>query len=378
MKSRTMREVICVFLLLSSFMYCSQPKQVENTVYVNFDRPEKASLSDYFHTVELIPLETNADVLMQYVARMVCHQNRFYILDKTQSIIFVFDEKGNFIYKIDNKGQGPGQYIFIQDIYFNPFSGHLELLTPMGIIYDYDLSGNYLETRKVVYDDFHAVHHLIAIDSATRVFYSMFEPKKIIYYNLVEEKLLHDEFEEDSDIGSYAWDNFFQSKDSWYFFRPFHTVVYKIGEKKLEPAYRFDFGKFKREGLTVNFPQEPARGVQAGRDRAFTQYPYWIQMIGHNVNYIFMQLLWQKDENYVNIVYDKSTGTGKFIPKFEEDVLFVPNIVTDEYVLSWFMWIDLEKYIPQSLLDDSSKKIYKLLLESEMETNPVLIKYYFK
>ena len=90
------------------------------------------------------------------------------------------------------------------------------------------------------------------------------------------------------------------------------------------------------------------------------------------------QLVWQKDENYVNLIYDKSTGASKYIPKFEEGTLFAPRIVTDEYVLSLCLWKELEKYVPQGLLDNSSKIEYERLLESEMETNPILIKYYFK
>jgi len=374
-----MKQIICVLLLISCCTFCTQLKHKENSIYVNFDRPEKASLSDYFHTVELIPFETDTNVFMKYISHITYDQNKYYILDQNQSIVFVFDKQGNFIYKIDNKGQGPGEYVFIQYIHINPFSNRLELLSPMGFVYDYDLlTGNYIETNRIVYDGFNAVHHSIALDSITHVFLTKYQSKKIIYFNISEEKLLHEEFEEESNIGSYSRYNFYPYNDNWFFFRPFHTVIYKIEKKQLTPAFHFDFGKYTKEGLTANFPQEPPRGVQEVRNRAFTLFPYWIQNVGHNDNYVLAQLLWQKDENYVNIIYDKSTNVSKYIPEFEEKTLFSPHIVTDDYVLSWCLWNELEQYIPPNLLDNSSKIRYECLLKSEIETNPILIKYYFK
>ncbi|MDR2148138.1 MAG: 6-bladed beta-propeller [Tannerella sp.] len=375
-----MKQIICLLLIVSYCVSCSQPQRENNTIYVNLDRPEKASLGDYFRSVELIPLETDSNVLMKSIYRTIYYQSKYYVLDMPQAIVFVFGQQGNFIFKIDNRGQGPGQYYSIEDIHINPFSGHLELLSWSGFVYDYDLSGNYLETRRLVYDGLAAVHHLIAIDSTTHVFYSRSQPEKIIYYNLDEKKLLHEEFEEQREIGSYAYDSFYPNKDGWYFFRPFHTIVYKIGMEHLEPAFRFDFGKYTKEGLTgnFNFIKAPPRTREDLADRAFSQFSYLIEKVGQNDSYVLAQLSWKELDNYANIIYDKSTGTSKFIPKFEEKVIFKPNIVTDEYVLGWCDWVDLEKYVPQSLLDDSSKKVYESLLASEMETNPVLIKYYFK
>ncbi len=96
-------------------------------------------------------------------------------------------------------------------------------------------------------------------------------------------------------------------------------------------------------------------------------FDHWIQKVGHNDHYVLAQLLWKRDKNYVNIIYDKSSGTSKYIPEFEEAILVSPRIVTDEYVLSWCSWKDLEQYVPLSLLDDASKIMYEQLLESEME-----------
>lgn len=358
---------------------CTRTQQSGNTIYVDIDRPDKASLFDYFRSVELIPLETDANVLMKYVSKIVYYQDRYYTFDMSQAIIFVFDRQGKYLFKINKRGKGPGEYDFVQDININPFSGNLELLTPYGLIYEYDLSGNFVKRERVSYPNFHAVHQVAIVNKDLYVFYSMFELKKIIYYNLSKKELLHEEHDEDMEIGSFGYDNLYSYHDEWYFFRPFHTSVYKVGNEHLEESFRFDLGKYTREGRKLHISDEAVRNPRTKfNEEAFAQYPYWIRRVGHNNQYVLAQLSWGEKDNLVNIMYDKSKGKSKYIPKFAEDVIFEPVKVTDEYVLAWCLWEDLEKYIKPEMLDAPQKDIFEKLIQSPIETNPVLIKYYFK
>ncbi len=180
---------VFITLIVVCFTMCKQKPQTDNVIFVDLDRPERASLFDYFRSIEIIPLETSPDVLIAGIMKMIVHQNKYYVLDPTQSIIFVYDQTGKFLFKIDKKGQGAGEYSFIQDFNINPFSGNLELLEPYGKVYIYDLLGNHIETKRVAFPGFRAVHMFAAIDSHTYVLHAMFQPKKIIYFNLDESKL---------------------------------------------------------------------------------------------------------------------------------------------------------------------------------------------
>ena len=42
------------------FTMCTPKPQMDNAIFVDLDQPEKASLFDYFRTIELIPLETSS------------------------------------------------------------------------------------------------------------------------------------------------------------------------------------------------------------------------------------------------------------------------------------------------------------------------------
>jgi hypothetical protein len=347
-------------------------------IAVDLDKPEKASLFDYFSSIELIPLETSDDCLVARISKIINHQDKFYVFDIRQSIIFVFDQSGNFIFKIAKKGQGPGEYSFIQDFNINPFSGNLELLEPYGSVHIYDLSGNYIESKRIGYDGFQAVHMFAPVDSAIHVFYAMFQHKKIIYFDLDKRELLHEEFEENRDLSYYGYKNLYQYKDDWYFFRPYHPVVYKLGKNRLEPSFQFDFGSYTREGLTAYFSDESKNSRSKFVEESFAQFPYVLLTERHNNQYIFTTLLWRNENQRVNMVFDKTKEKAKFIPEFAEQVSFDPDIITDDFILKICHRDELEQFLNVNMLNDKQKEIFESLVSSDMETNPIILKYRFK
>lgn len=61
----------------------------------------------------MIPLETNLDCLINHIDNLVYKNGTYYILDKTAATIFLFDDEGKFLSKLDEKGSGPGEYLGI-------------------------------------------------------------------------------------------------------------------------------------------------------------------------------------------------------------------------------------------------------------------------
>ena len=383
--------IVSLILVLSSekfalcFTKCTpKPQMDELTIRVDLDNPVEASLFDYFSSIELLPLETSPDALIAGVSKMVIHQNSYYVLDKRQCIIFVFDKAGKYLFKIDKKGQGVGEYAFISDFNINPYTGNLEILEPTGHVKIYDSLGSFIEQKRIKYPGFRAAHSLIAIDSETHVLHSRFEQKKIIYFNLDEKRLLSEEFEEHSDLGSYSGDPY-QYRGEWYFFRPIHPVVYKIEKEELKAAFRFDFGKYATDGRSVTISKGITFAEQT--EEMFHQFSYIIQSVRHNDKYILASLLWKNPSEYNgprgNIIYNKLSGKSKFILDFTEDVLFnscqgEEILLTDEYALMPTQWVDLEKRIKKEMLSPKQQAIFERLVNAEEEANPVLIKYNFK
>jgi len=373
-----------IVLILTCFTMCKQKVHSDDVIFVDIDRPEISSIFDYFRSIELIPLETSSDALIADISKIIVHGDRYYMLDQPQQIIFVFDQNGKFLFKINKQGKGPEEYLSVIDININPFTYNLELLDPYGPVHIYDLKGNYIETKRIAYPKLQAVHQFAPVGNHSYVFYAIFQAKKIIYFNIDEKKLQHEEFEEERYLGSFASNSLYKYQDEWYFFRPIHPVVYKIGKEQLEPAFQFDFGAYTQEGTTAVFSDEALMGSLSKRVKElFAQFPYLIHAVRHNSKYVFATLSRKDINHWANIIYDKSTGKTKYIIDFSEKVLFNSHrgeevIVTDEYVLMSIQWVDLEDRVTKEMLDDENKDILEKVLKSKNELNPILIKYWFK
>lgn len=68
-----------------------------------------------FDSVTFVPLETNERSLISSITKILYKNETYYIFDKVQAMIFLFDDNGSYITKIHNIGSGPGEYADISD-----------------------------------------------------------------------------------------------------------------------------------------------------------------------------------------------------------------------------------------------------------------------
>ncbi len=348
----------------------------DNKIAVDLKKPQQASIFDYFKHIELIPLETSNDVLIGKIGKFIEHQNRYYILDVPpggQFIVYAFDATGKFIFKIDKRGKGPGEYTDLSDIIFNPFTGNIDLLNPWGFILSYDLSGNHVKTStRVTNAELLVVHRLIALSEKMYVFLSeRRQPFQVIYYDMEENKILHQEYEKNPVLQKYSHDPFYEYHGQWYFYDSFDNETYELGPNSLVKAYSWDFGKFTYDAKKMVFPNEDPKIV-------LHQFPYLMSVQGQNNRYVMAQIRLPDEERYANLIYDKSTQDCKYIGNFTESVEFRPLLVTNEYVLCRCYHGELDKYVNEEMLDETNRQKLEALMKVRGELNPVIIKYYFK
>lgn len=115
----------------------------------------KADLSDLFDTVRIIPLETSDFSLVGIQIKKVEYfEDRFYLLNvlNSRSNILCFDKNGAFLFKIDNIGNGPGEYTYLGDFLIDKAQRKLVLFGGHGQVLYYNLDGQYLE-RKTMPDE---------------------------------------------------------------------------------------------------------------------------------------------------------------------------------------------------------------------------------
>ena len=353
----------------------------DNRITVDLNKPQQASLFDYFDHIELIPLETNDDVLIGFLRKIIFHQNRYYTLDtfRGKYTVFVFDESGKFLFRIGKFGQGPGEYhVFLDDMLINRFTGNIDLLSAWGHIFTYELSGKHVKTspqftrHSADAYDFHAAHYFTALNEKTYVFYSVFDLYKIIYYDIDEMKIIRQEFE--GNRSGFMIPSFYEYRGKEYYYRSCHNEVYELYPDSFETSYTWDFGKFNYD---INmFDLESSGDITKQRDELY-RIPYRFRLEGQNNMYIMAEIRLKNDVP-ANLMYNKSTNECKFVEHFNGSLKFRPNIITNDYVLSYCNHGELSNFVNEEVLDESNRQKFEKLLETKEELNPIIIKYKFK
>jgi hypothetical protein len=109
-------KVICIllFMLISVLNSCST-KHSDNTAAITVDISTKANINDFFKNYYAVPLATGDEYLIANIDKIIIESDKIYILDKRNFSIYIFDIKGNYLNKLNSKGNGPGEYLDITD-----------------------------------------------------------------------------------------------------------------------------------------------------------------------------------------------------------------------------------------------------------------------
>jgi len=77
---------------------------------------ERGLLSDLIEPKDFIALETNDSCLINTISKVVIFEETIFVLDRNSQKIFRFDIDGNYLGRIGQTGEGPGEYLEIQDL----------------------------------------------------------------------------------------------------------------------------------------------------------------------------------------------------------------------------------------------------------------------
>jgi hypothetical protein len=92
----------------------------EATDYVN--------LSEIADSIKCIRLQPDSSDVMGRVVNVIIRKKYIYALDVSQQMVFVFDKTGKFVTKLSKKGQGPGEYVWLGNIFVDDNEEYIEVL----------------------------------------------------------------------------------------------------------------------------------------------------------------------------------------------------------------------------------------------------------
>ena len=139
----------CIFCLTACKVSSADGDLIIIPVDVKQNSPVR--LSEISDGITKIELETSEECLIGHIVQVLCVDDRIFVLDaQGGSCIYVFDLSGKFLFDINNKGQGPGEFLYIRNITADIAKKHLYVAS-MGnkiLIYDYD--GNFIDENTKV------------------------------------------------------------------------------------------------------------------------------------------------------------------------------------------------------------------------------------
>lgn len=369
--------------ILAAILVISCNKTIDiksKTIYSNLDHEHSIPTEKLFSKIEIISLETNEQSLIQSIRKVIEYDSCLYILDSRQKAILIFDKTGKFISKIHTVGRAPSEYSLLYDIAINTYSETLDALDPMGKIITYDLKGNYISSIYLPHPPM--AYHLISIlnkdsillhtepyittdytfrifsrkaDSITKQFYKQ---QEFIAWNIKGPLQVY--------------------KDTLYYSQAIHNEVYKIINDSLYLAYSWNFGKYSYDINQMQLPDltDPTKQMKFYKEVMYSsKIPYTFSFSGQNDKYYYCSIFMK--EKMVHVFQDKMSKKDIVFSTMEENIGIFPLSIDNEKIIGITDddWMPLSSLMNAKNANISNQEILKELTDN---SNPILVKYYFK
>jgi hypothetical protein len=103
----------------------------ESVVTINIDtnKATKIDISEFVDSVQFIKLQTTNDNLIRGINNLFFFNNQIVVVDKKEHQVLIFNDEGIFKNSIKKRGRGPGEYVSMSTVLFDPKEGNI-------IVYD--------------------------------------------------------------------------------------------------------------------------------------------------------------------------------------------------------------------------------------------------
>lgn len=206
---------------------------------------------DFEMGVRIIPLEVTKDNIFGEVTKMLVFKDTYYMVDMNlANNIVAFDRQGNYLFKIDNQGKAPNQYLKIWDAQINQNIDNLEIWDlPQQKLLRYDLTGNFISSKRIdlpVMSFFPIINkewYIYHLDGRSHMGQNL---PLLLYSDISGKNIINRGASEYGIVDTWFDKNEFDIyNNDIYFHRPMSDTIYWIGpvNGQICPVYIIDFGK---------------------------------------------------------------------------------------------------------------------------------------
>lgn len=381
--------IITVFLTSLLFSSCSKtkdnPQSTCKTIAIseaNYKQLVSGGFSRIIESYKFVRLETSKKCLIGSVNKVITQGDKIYVLDNniTQSIN-VFTLKGKFIFKIQNRGKGPFEFLVIDDFYVSKEDNQIFVLdADLKKVVTYDSNGKGLSECKLSFYADHIAH----LKDDLYVLLGSSKEDRVLFWDKKKNKVVK------SYLKYERWDEITKPltmyKDKVMYSRENKDTIFNITGDGLKPYWYIDFGasapdydRLKKDNVYMIWAFE---NLSMGL-RRFNE-------TGNYVNFVFDNK--KKSSSPFYCFFSKKTGKLMMYTNnsLKDDVSFypyAPQIIgsneNDEFIFP----------IPSIYIENSLKKIdakskanltkYEKVFAKEMSgitvmDNPILVIYKMK
>lgn len=362
------QRLILIFTLLLFTVSCNKiNNNITNKHRIDFEN--STPINDFINKVELIELETNDSSLIKSIRKIEYYKDHIYVFDKDQRIVVIFDKDGKHINTINNKGQGPKEYLDINDFGIDRFSNQIYLLCPFKqTLFYYDLHGILADMKKLPTLTGGTYMSLQLPNKDTFMFLTADSNNRLKIMDAADNTFIIEDFPgKDYDEWPYLF------SDSL-FLPDLSNQVFSYHEGKLEKSYYLDIASLSPELKSKNTSKPYDRqSVSNFMNKLVNSenIDFLIKQIDETSKFILLSF-WRKSIYYTYII---NKETGSFFSFNSIDEYFGPFIkyMNNDFIIG----------LHYSELNDMYESIVNttdmdILNNKTEDSNPILIKYHLK
>lgn len=258
-----MKKNIIIALLGFLIISCSNNSQKEECLIVpsiNLDSLINTCLdTSFYETLKSIPLETEKSSVITNIDGIKISKDTIYILDKRNNSILLFNLDGNFLYKINQTGRGPGEYYAIMDFFI--IDNQIYLLDVKERFLIFSTKGDFINTIKLPFraryceyiSDSKIVFQDISFDDKLKYSIGVYDLEKEDFMNTIE-------VIENINDDTYPFirhKHLFKSSGGLYYNNDYSNIVYKIDTVNIKPFFQFSSKTFPSVSEVLSFNKNP-------------------------------------------------------------------------------------------------------------------------
>lgn len=357
---------------------------------------ERISVSELIEVHQLIPLDT-AQAIGSIEKLLLLPEGGILVFDKSvHNMLSLFDRQGKFLTRVGSAGEGPGEYIHLSDVQYNPYNHSIDAWDESGQkMLQYQMDGTLL--RELPLDIF--ASHFAPLSSKDYLFYKgsgLADPElntRFITVDISTRKVKSKDFpiqpfQENLHFEPSAILRYNRYSKGYFFNENHENTLYQFTPSRIEKRAFVDFGDKALRASDIDFKRLDAVGYFQLLIKPGT-YTSIQKPIETSKLFLFQ---FAQEKKMLTCIYDKGHKKAHLVEKFNDDVFghsfFFNPVDTDERGRFVFILDPLlirEAIIRQSettgirqeqlkeQLRKSQPYAYRMLSDIQVHTNPILL-----